>query len=167
MHAPAGHFPVAPLRGCVDHPMRAPVPTGAPRATPVSPTEITKSSKLRWVFVVTVRRAIPPQALLATWRRTPAPEPLRPRGKRELIAAGANEVLKAHFRQRQADRFARHADRLGELLVRDVEHDAVVVRGAAAERLKRTSVLTSRSLQSSNTSVPSPRAPPARCRPTA
>src|SRR5262245_56756899 len=58
----------------------------------------------------------------------------------ELVAPGAQQVLLAELRQCQADRLARHADGLRELVVRDAQDDAVLARlrrRAAAELQQR------------------------------
>src|SRR5688500_13656160 len=62
------------------------------------------------------------------------------RVEEELVAARAQQVLLAELRERQAHRLAGHADRLGELVVRDAQHHAVLAGlagGAAAEVQQR------------------------------
>ena len=48
--------------------------------------------------------------------------------ERELIAARTEQIAMAKLRQRQADGLARHAHRLGELMMRDPQDNAVVRR---------------------------------------
>jgi len=52
----------------------------------------------------------------------------------ELVAPGSQKILLAKLCQRQADGFASHANRLGELFVGDAKHHAVVTlrRGSRA-----------------------------------